>query len=175
MIKDFIIGLRTNRHKTQTAFVKEYGQKVYAFILSIVANPQDAEELTVDVFVQAMKAINQYDEHKSSISTWILRIAHNMAISHLRHKIHDRVPIDYMDESKELNTEDSDNEEIGFLNQAISRLPPEDQEVLHLYYYEGMRLSEIADTLGLSEGTLTVRLHRIRKKLKTLIENEYGR
>lgn len=175
MIKDFIIGLRTNRRKTQTAFVEEYGQKVYAFILSIVANPQDAEELTTDVFVQAMRAISQYDEHKSSISTWIFRIAHNVAISHLRHKIHDTVPIDNVDELKELDTENPDNEMVEFLNQAISLLPPEEQEVLHLYYYEGMRLSEIADILGLSEGAVTVRLHRIRKKLKTLIENVYGR
>jgi len=173
MSQEFIIGLRAKKPEIQTAFVNEYGPRVHAFILDVVGNACDADELTADVFVKAFNAVDKYDAAKSSLATWLLRIAHNVAVSHLRHPKLPTGPIDQTIECAE--TESDEDPRIEILNRAINLLDPNERALLHLHYFENARLSDIAYTLGVTEGAAAVRLHRIRAKLKTIIEKENGK
>lgn len=172
MTQEIIIGLRAKKPEFQTAFINEYGPRVHAFILDVVGDSCDADELTADVFVKAFSAIRKYDASKASLATWLLRIAHNTAISHLRRP---KLLTNSID--KEIESAYTDAEEdprIGLLHLAIMRLSPDERSLLHLHYFENAKLSDIAYALGITESTVAVRLHRIRTKLRTIIENENG-
>ena len=69
MSRDFISGLRARKPDVQAAFVSEYGPRVYAFILDVVGDTDDADELTADVFLKAFKAIRGYDSSKASLAS----------------------------------------------------------------------------------------------------------
>ncbi len=172
MGKEFTIGLHAGKPEAEAAFVREYGPRVYAFIIDVVGDARDADELTADVFVKAFKAIRSYDPSKASLATWLLRIAHNAAISHLRHPKLPTSPLDKAPEPTEAEADEDPRVEI--LHRAIGQLAPGDRSLVHLHYFENARLSDIAYALGITEGAATVRLHRIRAKLKTLIENYHG-
>ncbi len=172
MSRDFISGLRARKPDVQAAFVSEYGPRVYAFILDVVGDTDDADELTADVFLKAFKAIRGYDSSKASLATWLLRIAHNAAISHLRHPKLPTSPLERAPDTPD--TEPYEDPRIELLHRAIGLLAPDDRSLVHLHYFENARLSDIAYALGITEGAATVRLHRIRAKLKKLIENDYG-
>lgn len=168
MEQKFITGLRLRRHDSQTAFVKKYGPQVHAFIFNTVGNRCDADELTADVFVKALTAIDNYDESKSSLATWLHRIAHNVAVSHMRRP---RMLFHSLEADNDLaETESEENPRLELLKVAIARLKYDDRVLLHMYYFENASLAEIAFVLGVKEGALTVRLHRIRVRLKKMIE-----
>lgn len=173
MTEELITGLRAQKPEIQKAFVNEYGHRVHAYMLDVVGDDRDADELTADVFVKALRAIDSYDASKASVATWLLRIAHNVAISHLRRTKPITVPLDHAPET--LVTEPEDNPRLESLNRAISSLDPIERALLHMHYFENAKLADIAYTVGASEGAITTKLHRIRAKLKTLIEKENGK
>lgn len=173
MTPNFIIGLRERKPDVQKAFVDEYGPRVHAFILDVVGSVCDADELTADVFVKAFRAIESYDASKASIATWLLRIAHNAAVSHMRKPRLATNPIDGSVEYTE--PEPDENPNVELLNRAIATLEPTERALLHMHYFENAKLSDIAYTLGTTEGAISARLHRIRAKLKTIIEKENGK
>ena len=173
MTSEFITGLRARKPDMQKAFVDEYGQRVHAFILDVVGNECDADELTADVFVKAFRAIDSYDATKASVVTWLLRIAPNVAISHVRKP---RLTTDTLDHTIETaEPEPEEDPRVELLNRAIDNLNPSERALLHMHYFENAKLSDIAYAVGSTEGAITVRLHRIRAKLKTIIEQEYGK
>lgn len=170
MGQEFTIGLLAKKPDTQAAFVNEYGPRVYAFILDVVGNACDADELTADVFVKAFGAIRKYDASKASLSTWLLRIAHNAAISHLRRP---KLPTGPYNPAMDRAEAEADvDPRVELLHRAIWHLAPDERSLLHLHYFENAKLCDIAYALGITEGAASVRLHRIRNKLKTIIEKD---
>ena len=163
-------------------FVTHYQQDVLAFILRMDVPVTEAEELAQDTFVRAYRGLNEF-AGKSSFSTWLLRIAHRVTLNHLGRR---RLSVVSMDSSSpqairafaeaeyttalndELDTAFSTGREerIQLLEAAILKLPPDDQLLLRLYYYEGQPLTDIAFILDMSAGALSTRLHRIRKRLQ---------
>ena len=83
---DLIAGLRKQSPKAQQQMLDRYGRDVFAQVARLVPGIENAEEVYQDVFVKVFKNINRYDEGKSALRTWILRIAYNEAISFLRHQ-----------------------------------------------------------------------------------------
>lgn len=172
MDNQLVIGLREGRRDARALFVREYAPLVGAFIRGIVGNAGDADELTADVFVKALASIDRYDGSKASLSTWLLRIARNVAVSHLRRP---RFLMRALDAACDVADEAPDeNPRIEFLKKAMQRLKPDERAMLHMHYFESSPIADISYTLGISESAATVRLHRIRQKLKTMIE-EYER
>gem|GEM_PF-264684 len=156
-------------------FVKRYSQNIIDFTSRLVQNPADAEDLAQNTFVKAFGAIEKF-ESRSSFLTWISRIAYNESINHLtRNKIHfiniDDTPISETDNLDEQFSTGSE-ERIKQLEAALETLPPDDRLLLHLYYYQDKPIKEIAYIMNSDANTLGVRLHRIRKRLLTTIEQQ---
>lgn len=157
---------------------EHYAQAVYALIVRIVGNNEDAEELTQDVLLRVFENL-PYFNFKSSFSTWLYRIAYNHAISFARHR---RQPHYAIDENRLRNVSDdeveqmeatADNEQqIEALARAINRLDAEERALITLFYYKERSVAECAEIMSQSENNIKVRLHRIRKKLYILIQNE---
>lgn len=148
---------------------------VFRLIYGMGITSSEAEELTQDVFLQAFRALKTYDARRARFSTWLLRIAHNLALNHLRqaHALYVNLEEDEIDILAPDEEEDSFlEEETAILQQAITTLRGEERELLQMFYYENLSLKEIAYVTNSNAQALANRLSRIRKKLRRIIETE---
>jgi RNA polymerase sigma-70 factor (ECF subfamily) len=140
-----------------------YADDVYAYTQTIVRDSHDAEDVTQSVFTKLITSIQKYEPQGVPFTAWILRVARNAALDHLRAKR--LVPceeIRMVDEGSEYVRVDRSRS----IQQALSRLPREQREVLVLRHIAGMSPGEIADRLGKTEGAVHALHHRGRGALQ---------
>lgn len=151
-------------------FVDAYGDRVYALVRNLVGDTADADDVAQEVFVKAYTNLGRF-HGGSSFQTWLLHIAYNSSVSHLRSKSRDTVDarsrqIDSVQEHLADQAPDDNSEEMcTALWQAVESLPPEDQALLRMFYFEDMTTAEIASIIGQNHNTIRSRLMRIRKQL----------
>ena len=173
IIKEILDG-KTEQYEY---FLDRYGQQVFVLVDRIVSCQEDAEELTQDVFLKAFQQLSSF-KAESSFSTWIYRIATNIAISAVRKKRNDVLRLDdsvfanLSDTKVDAALEDESEEQMERLQQAMNQLEADERALITLYYLEEKPLAEVAFILGMTEGNAKVKLHRIRKKLYVLIKNQ---
>ena len=159
--------------------LSRYARKVRSFMGRMVANAEDAEELTQNVFLKAYRHLATFDAEKSKFSSWLSRIAYHEAIDYLRMKSPiEMLPMD--DEQAIWQTEDGEamgdlfgnarKDRVELLRKAVLELPPQDRMLLHLYYSDELPLRDIAFILDRQPDYLATRLHRIRKRLYKTIK-----
>ena len=164
--------------KAFTALMDGYGDYVMRIVGRMVQPEAEAQEVVQDVFIGAYQSLRSYDSEKASFGTWLSRIAYHKAIDHLKRR---GEPTVYIDEHEELIAhvtnemanavfEETTSERIEHLRSAVSRIPPDDQTLLHLYYTDDLPLKDIAYILDRPPGYLATRLQRIRKKLYIIIK-----
>ena len=170
--------------------VDRYGRAVYTLAARIAGCTEDAEELTQDIFLKAFSSLDRFGG-RSSFSTWLrhdgtdnerawlYRIAYNTAVSHARRTRPKHCGIDERrlaalpdSEADRLEEWAEKQERLDALNRAVERLDPEERALVTLFYYEDRSVGECAAITELSEGNVKVRLHRIRKKLYVLVNDE---
>ncbi|MBO5693410.1 MAG: sigma-70 family RNA polymerase sigma factor [Tidjanibacter sp.] len=153
------------------AIVERYSGEVYAAALATARSREIAEEATQQAFVRAFERLEQW-RGGFSIAPYLKMIAHNTALSLLeeRKRHHGVAPdnISLADQEYSLAHEQT----LQRLEEAIARLEPNDQLLVELFYWQHLSTREIAHQMGLSESNVLVRLHRIRNKLKQMID--YG-
>jgi RNA polymerase sigma-70 factor (ECF subfamily) len=154
--------------------LKTYGPVVYRMIQRIVTCREDVEEVYQDVFVKALRGIEGFNSSHSSLATWLKSIAYHESLNFVRGK---RPSIISMDDScLGIDTMDEpddalQNEQtIQQLEQALDRLPPYEQAVVSMFYYDNMSLADIAFVTGSNTSTIGSQLSRIRKKLYRMIK-----
>ncbi len=154
-----------------------YSKQVFSLIVKIVGSREDAEELAQDVFVKAFGSLSSF-RGDSSFSTWIYRIAYNIAISATRKKTMEFMPVEenmlsnVPDDPDETFFGDSDADmRIVYLNRALEQLLPEERAMITLFYKENNSMEDIALITGLTETNIKTKIFRIRKKLFVLIRN----
>ena len=173
IIKEILNG-KTEQYEY---FLDRYGQREFVLVDRIVSCQEDAEELTQDVFLKAFQQLSSF-KAESSFSTWIYRIATNVAISAVRKKRNDVLRLDdsvfanLSDTQVDEALEDESEEQMERLQQAMNQLEADERALITLYYLEEKPLAEVAFILGMTEGNAKVKLHRIRKKLYVLIKNQ---
>ncbi|MCB8927894.1 MAG: sigma-70 family RNA polymerase sigma factor [Ardenticatenaceae bacterium] len=147
-------------------------------LVRLLGNEQDAEDALQESFLNAFRAIDNF-EARSSLSTWLYRIAYNTAMMRLRRPKTNTVSVEEtLDETPGyiprqlfdwccLPEETYDSEEVQLeLRQAIASMPETLQLVFTLRELEGMSTAETADTLDISPSAAKVRLHRARQWLR---------
>ena len=143
-----------------------FADDVRTYVQSVVGNPHDAEDITQNVFAKLMRAIRKYEQREVPFAAWILRVARNAALDHLRARR--LVPCE------EVRTSDEGYEQVGFersqlLRAALERLPEEQREVLVLRHIAGLSPGEIAKRLQKSEGSIHGLHHRGRGALRAAL------
>ncbi len=156
--------------------VDRYKDRVFTLVLGIVKERPVAEEVAQDVFVKAFTSLKKFRK-ESGFSTWLYRIAYNTAVSQTRKKkIWHRTFDEEMelagsrDEELEKEVAETEKNRQELLQQALAELPAEDKLILMLYYFEEKPVEEISSATGLSISNVKVKLFRIRKRLKSIIE-----
>ena len=175
---NLIRGLREQSPKAQRMMLERYGNDVFAQVVRMLPATEDAEEVYQDVFVKVFRNIGMYDSGKSSLKTWISRIAYNEAVSWLRHKRQAMVYFeDREGEAEKLtDTEVEDffghpnNESVQLIRTALKLLPPDERAVVTMFYYEEMSLKEIAFVTESIPTTVASKLSRTRKKICKIIK-----
>ncbi|MBQ7527210.1 MAG: sigma-70 family RNA polymerase sigma factor [Bacteroidaceae bacterium] len=153
-------------------FLERYGGEVFAIVSRLVPNREDAEELTQDAFVRAYSRLDSFIG-RSSFSTWVCRIAYTVAVSWLRKKRIKYLSIDDHPHASDAEVDEvlDDESRLDELRHAISLLRPDEQMLLELFYFESRPLADIAYILDVEPGTIATRLHRIRRKLYSLMKH----
>jgi RNA polymerase sigma-70 factor (ECF subfamily) len=167
--------------------VEEYSPMIYRLGLKMLNNPQDAEDILQETFIKAYKHISKFDG-RSSVSTWLYRIATNEALMSLRKKRPNTVSFDmpsaYESEPQEplqivdwccLPEEEYLSAEGRLrLDEAAGRLPESLRIVFILRDIEGLSTRETAEVLDISEMAVKTRLSRARLRLREDLSKYYG-
>ncbi len=147
--------------------------RVYALMVRIVGQ-QDADDLTQQVFLQMFRKLGQYSG-ESKLETWLYRLATNEAFQHLRRmKRHVAQPLVTEPSFSDPNHL-MESEKIQMLRVALSRIDTELRAILSLKEEHHLSYREIAESVGIPEGTVGSRLNRARKELRSeLIDLGWG-
>jgi len=156
-------------------YYTEYYDKIFNYILRNVYQRETAEDLTANTFLKALRSIKQNNPDITNINGWLYKIAANEVLMHYRYRrgktivMMDAIPEELIrDTSREESVED--HSRYVALQQALSRLKPEDRILIELYVFEHKSYPEIADILEQKESTLRSRICRITAKLKKMVD-----
>ncbi len=180
-------ALRNGDRKEFARLVDTFSTPIYRLALKILGDPQDAEDILQETFIKALSALPTF-EGRSSLSTWLYRIAVNEALMMLRR----RKPETLLTENDGGDEESGDGESAylidwcclpeeellseearQFLDRAIAQLPENLRLVFWLRDVEGLSIKETAEALGLSETNVKTRLLRARLRLRELLSDYY--
>ena len=170
-----IDGLRRQDPAACQRLLTDYGAAVFRLVQRIVPRREDAEEVYQDVFLKALRSIATYDRRQASLATWLGRIAYNESLNFVRGK---KPQIIYLDEgsmgAERLSDTPADSQPdehtIRQLEEAMEKLPPHEQALITMFYYDGLSLADIAYITGSGPSTVGSQLCRIRKKLYRIIK-----
>ena len=149
----------SNRPVDWEKLISEHENRLYRAALSLLGDPQEAEDAVQDAFVQYLE---KAPEELDNPGAWLMRVLVNGCKSRLRlawrrvRPLPDPLPAPGPEEREVLA--------------ELFDLPPEDRAVIHLHYYEGYSTVEIAQMLGCRPGTVRSRLSRARDKLRKQLE-----
>jgi len=147
-----------------------YSRTIYAFALRRLRDPAEAEEIVVDTMHEVWRHPGRF-RGDSKFSTWLLGIARFKLLSLIRSREPEHEEIAELEETLDSGEEGSfeilaQKERREAVRRCMDRLPPEQRECLHLVFYEGYELAEVAAVLGCPENTVKTRLFHARRKLK---------
>jgi len=153
-----------------------YGAVVYRLALRILQRPQDAEDLTQEIFLGLEKA-TQYNPNRGNLLTFLMTLTRSRALNRIRQgqsqgRLLQRCQHHHSTDSPNLPME---NATVAELSQrvaiALETLPPDQRRVLELAYYEGLSQSEITQRLQIPLGTVKTRSRQGLLKLKNLLQD----
>lgn len=166
--------------------VSRYEKNVYSLAHRLVRHPEDALDITQDVFLKAYQALPRF-RGESRFSTWIHRVCVNASLDHLRKK--QKLQGYSLDEplaTKESSITREVEDETGDVQDAVemrnigeevyavlSQLEPDHRIVITLCDIQGYSYQEISEILDISIGTVKSRLHRARNTVRKLLPKEH--
>jgi RNA polymerase sigma-70 factor (ECF subfamily) len=159
------------------ALYDQYAQAIYRRLHKLVGSSPDAEDLTAQVFLQAWQAIHRYEQRGAPFASWLMRIAHNLAVSHLRrHREHSPLAEAAADsiDSARTNPEAAvqcllEEERVA---RALRHLGHDQRMVVMLRELGDLNYHEVAAILGKSVPAVRVIRHRAINALRQRLEQD---
>lgn len=157
-----------HRNQTFVRLVEQYQTAVLRTCYLYLCDKSLAEDASQEIFVKVFRALDSF-KGESSEKTWIMKIAMHTCydINHSGwHRFFNRHVTPEMLPEAAVPFDDDDDE----LTNAVIRLPLKQREVILLYYYQGLKVNDIAEALGVSQSSVSGRLKRGRDRLKDYLE-----
>lgn len=149
---------------TYEEIAEKYIDTIYRLALSRTKSPEYAEDITQDVFLKLLNSRKKF-ESEEHLKAWLLRVTINLT--------KDLFSSSWFKKTSEMDENISyESEEKSDLYYALMKLPQKYRTVIHLHYYEGYKIDEIAKIVNSTEGTIKSQLHRGREMLKNIMEEE---
>lgn len=172
-------ALRAGDRAEFARLVETYSAQIYRLALKMLGTPQDAEDILQETFIKAFSHLHSFDG-RSSISTWLYRIAANEALMQIRKRQPGQLSLDEQVETEEglqeptqivdwccMPEEELMSTEVrAQLDRAVEQLPYSLRVVFILRDFEGLSTQEVAEVLGLTETAVKTRLSRARLRLR---------
>ncbi len=165
------------RNRDRQAFIRlfdHYAPRINAYLLRIGTDNGVAEELAQEVMVTLWRKAELFDRRKSSVGTWLFRIARNRRIDAIRRDrlgdIDQNDPVFQPAEPAEADeTLDAQVREER-IRAAVAALPEEQRDLVHLAFFKGLTHSQIAEERGLPLGTVKSRIRLAFTRLRRVLE-----
>jgi RNA polymerase sigma-70 factor (ECF subfamily) len=148
-----------------------HGEAIYNYLRFQLVAPDEAEDLTAETFLRAVRSAERFDASRASAQTWLLTIARNVLIDHIR-SVRTRRHVG-LDELRDLAVDAPSPEErmlrreaVAGVLEAMAQLSQEDREVLSLRFGGDLDVPEIAALMGVKAGTVRTRLWRALERLR---------
>lgn len=172
---------RVAKDRDRAAFIRlfdHYAPRVNAYLLRIGTANGVAEELVQDVMVTLWRKADLFDRRKSSVGTWLFRIARNRRIDALRRDrlgaLDENDPAFWPAEAVSVDDAFDAQKRDERVRRALATLPAEQRELVELAFFKGLSHSQIADTSGLPLGTVKSRIRLSFTRLRRLLEADDG-
>ncbi|WP_249306110.1 RNA polymerase sigma factor [Lederbergia citrea] len=158
-----------------THIINKYKNQLYATILRMTKNPQDAQDLAQEAFIKVYHQLGKYDG-KGLFSSWIYRVTINHCMDEFRKKRYKQV------EMTEDLLENPNHPEVIFLKKEknrqlerlIATLPEDERMIILLRYVNELTYEEISELVGAPVSTVRNKLHRAKKKMRNTVKREGG-
>jgi RNA polymerase sigma-70 factor (ECF subfamily) len=155
---------------------RAFSRRLYAYVLRQLGDPAQAEEIVADTLYEVWRQPAKF-RGDSQFSTWLIGIARNKVLMAFRSRKPDEKHEDIDDVAETVATEDASAFDILAQQQrhegvrlCMQKLSDEHRECVHLVFYEGMSLAEVAEVQACPEGTVKTRLFHARAKLKNCLK-----
>lgn len=173
---DFIVLLKNKDPKAFSDVYDLYSKALYGIIFQIISNSEEAEDILQNVFLKFWNSFDSYDSNKGKLFTWLVQIARNTALDHLRSRYNQEKKQTFSHEIlKENNISIENNviDTIGLTN-VVNKMKEEHILLIELFYYEGFSQEEVSKELNIPLGTVKTRLRKslllLREELKDKIQ-----
>ena len=155
--------------------VEKYKVIVYSLAVKMLKNKEEAEEVSQDTFIKAFKNLSKF-KGESKFSTWLYKIAYRNCLDAIK-KNEKKHVTDVIDEITENKVRSADNvleqitkkERTDLLKKCLHKLPEQERSILWMFYFDELSLKEIKEITELKESNIKVTLHRARKRLVSII------
>jgi len=172
---DLIRGCMQSDRRMQEELYRRFSPRMYAVCLRYAGNAEEAEDILQEGFIKVFKKLDSF-RNEGSFEGWIRRIFVNTAIEHFRRKKY-LLPVTEKEENTIEGKYISVLDELGAkdIMALVQELSPGYRTVFNMYVVEGYTHKEIADQLGISEGTSKSQLSRAKVILQDMVRNHIDR
>jgi RNA polymerase sigma-70 factor (ECF subfamily) len=184
---DVVALAQKGKEAAYRELIRRYERPVYSLIYRMVRDATAAEDLAQDAFIKVLNHIDKY-RPEFKFSSWLFKIANNIAIDHLRRRHVDTISMDGSPNATSASDVEATSFEIAdqgenaldemtarelgsAIERAIASLRPEYRNCIMLRHVEGRSYEEIAATLDLPLGTVKTYIHRARHQLREALEH----
>jgi RNA polymerase sigma-70 factor (ECF subfamily) len=167
--------------------VRQYNRRIYNLCYRFAGSPDDAQDLTQEVFIKIYRTLGSFDGAKASFVTWVTTVTRNLLVDHFRKGKYDRMtdsldaPIGEEEDGLAISAQLQDQgqtpdqklesrETKELVHRALQKLSPELREAVILRDLQDMDYKEISQILKIPEGTVKSRINRGRTELARLLQ-----
>jgi RNA polymerase sigma-70 factor (ECF subfamily) len=160
-----------------TSLYRHYVRPVYRYLYALTGNGDDAEDLTAQVFLEALEGLSRYRSDRP-FAAWLFVIARHRAMDYFRRR---KTVVKYPDTQVDDNpaadpqTASIRAEELRRLREQLAGLPEEEREILRLRYAAGLSFAEIAATINRTVGAVKMDLYRLLGRMAKEWEEPHGK
>ena len=158
--------------RAMQAHYARHNVRIYRFVLRLTNDSSLAEDIVSEVFIDVWRGAQGF-KAKSQVSTWMLAIARNKALSALRRRSDERLDENataIADPADDAETTVDKRDRNALVQHCLSQLSVLHREVLDLVYYHEKSVDEVAEIVGAPANTVRTRMFYARKRMQTLLE-----
>jgi RNA polymerase sigma-70 factor (ECF subfamily) len=170
-----VLSIATGDKQALQVLFGRHNVRVYRFVLRFLNDEAAAEDLVSEVFFDVWRQASRF-EARSQVSTWLLAIARNKALSALRRRSTEELD----DEVAEFIEDPADNPEVAvqkkqrssILADCLTQLSAAHREIIDLVYYHEKSIDEVAEIIGVPQNTVKTRMFYARKRIAELMNGK---
>ena len=176
-LENIILEAKKGKRNAQNAVIELLWNKVYNYVYGKIRNEEEAEDVAIETFTKVFTKLKLYNED-FDFTTWVISIAHNTMIDHIRKSPKLNISLDDENNLLEILEDQPSPEEYLILkqdndklNKAIAKLKDPYQKIIELRYIEDKTYKEIVEELNLTLPNVKVRLLRAKQLLIEIMQN----